>query len=130
MKTKLCGKCNVGLCESEFSKNKDGKDGLRSNCKKCCASTRRKYKAREKYLVLEKAFPGCITCDSEDKRIDEMYHNVQMSNLSNGYIGLKASDPMAIEVDHIKPLSKGGLHVFSNLQVLTVSENRSKKDSK
>ncbi len=34
--------------------------------------------------------------------------------------------PQDHEVDHILPLSKGGLHCMSNLQYLTRSENRSK----
>jgi len=36
--------------------------------------------------------------------------------------------PVGYEVDHIIPLSRGGLHSLSNLQYLTISENRSKKD--
>lgn len=34
--------------------------------------------------------------------------------------------PEGHEVDHIIPISKGGLHTLSNLQYLTISENRSK----
>jgi len=34
--------------------------------------------------------------------------------------------PVGYEVDHIMPLSKGGLHHESNLQYLTIKENRSK----
>ena len=36
--------------------------------------------------------------------------------------------PPGYEVDHIIPLSKGGLHTISNLQYLTVSENRKKSN--
>lgn len=36
--------------------------------------------------------------------------------------------PEGYEVDHIVPLSKGGLHTISNLQYLTVSENRKKSN--
>lgn len=36
--------------------------------------------------------------------------------------------PSGYEVDHIVPLSKGGLHTLTNLQYLTVSENRKKSN--
>ena len=39
-----------------------------------------------------------------------------------------ANCPEGYEVDHIMPLSKGGLHSLSNLQYLTVSENRKKSN--
>jgi len=37
-----------------------------------------------------------------------------------------ANCPKGYEVDHIIPISKGGLHTLSNLQYLTIKENRSK----
>ena len=36
--------------------------------------------------------------------------------------------PEGMEVDHIQPLSKGGLHSHENLQYLTAEENRMKSD--
>ena len=36
--------------------------------------------------------------------------------------------PKGYEVDHKHPLSKGGLHVYWNLQYLTIHDNRSKGD--
>jgi uncharacterized protein YjcR len=36
--------------------------------------------------------------------------------------------PPGYEVDHIIPLSKGGLHTLSNLQYLTITENRRKSN--
>lgn len=37
--------------------------------------------------------------------------------------------PAGCHVDHIIPISKGGLHVLSNLQYLSAEENRAKSDS-
>ena len=37
--------------------------------------------------------------------------------------------PLGYEVDHIVPVSKGGKHKLSNLQYLTMKENRSKSDN-
>jgi len=39
-----------------------------------------------------------------------------------------ANCPIGYEVDHIIPISKGGLHDLSNLQYLTVQENRKKSN--
>ena len=36
--------------------------------------------------------------------------------------------PIGYEVDHIIPVSKGGLHCIENLQYLTISENRKKSN--
>lgn len=36
--------------------------------------------------------------------------------------------PIGYEVDHIMPISKGGLHDLSNLQYLTIQENRKKSN--
>lgn len=48
--------------------------------------------------------------DEEKKLIGKFYKNC----------------PKGYEVDHIIPVSKGGLHCLSNLQYLTVTENRQK----
>jgi len=39
-----------------------------------------------------------------------------------------ANCPPGYEVDHIIPISRGGLHVLENLQYLTITENRRKSN--
>jgi len=50
--------------------------------------------------------------DADRKAIKEFYTNC----------------PQGYEVDHIIPISKGGLHTLENLQYLTIKENRSKSN--
>lgn len=125
--TKECTACKSELLLSSFSKNKQGKYGRLSHCKSCRAIRRYAYKGKDRLNKVAAAFPSAIVPESYNKKVSELYYKIQMDNLSNGYSGIKANDPKALEIDHIIPLSKGGLHVLSNLQVLTVSENRSKK---
>ena len=50
--------------------------------------------------------------------------NVNKKALQEFYLNC----PEGYEVDHIIPVSKGGLHCLSNLQYLTISENRKKSN--
>ena len=50
--------------------------------------------------------------------------NVDKKGLQEFYL----NRPKGYEVDHIIPISKGGLHCLYNLQYLTVSENRKKSN--
>jgi len=47
---------------------------------------------------------------ADQQKINDIYYNC----------------PEGYEVDHIHPISKGGLHVHYNLQIITISENRRK----
>ncbi len=54
----------------------------------------------------------------EDKaRCQEMYKIAHFASKASG---------TNYEVDHVFPISKGGLHISSNLQILTASANRIK----
>ena len=50
--------------------------------------------------------------------------NVDKKALQEFYLNC----PEGYEVDHIIPVSKGGLHCLTNLQYLTISENRKKSN--
>ena len=56
------------------------------------------------------------------KRKNQTPNDVDIKSLQQFY----ANCPIGYEVDHIIPISKGGLHTLENLQYLTVTENRRK----
>ncbi len=55
--------------------------------------------------------------DEEQRAIEALYAEARRLSRETG---------IPHDVDHIQPIIKGGLHVLSNLQILTASENRSK----
>ena len=56
--------------------------------------------------------------EKEKKMISKIYQEKNNLNLDAGFI--------KYHVDHIKPLSKGGLHEFNNLQIITAHQNQIK----
>jgi hypothetical protein len=114
---KHCKKCDEVKESESFYTNASHGDGLSSYCKSCQAALEKptaahraaKYKASK--LLRTPAWVGT----TELEQIAGFYRNCP-----NGY-----------QVDHIVPLqgdTVSGLHVLSNLQYLTISENASKKN--
>ncbi len=58
------------------------------------------------------------------KRKNQTPNDVNIKSLQQFYMNC----PAGYEVDHIIPVSKGGLHTLENLQYLTISENRKKSN--
>ena len=58
------------------------------------------------------------------KKKNQTPDNVDIKELQHFYLNC----PKGYEVDHIIPISKGGLHCIENLQYLTISENRKKSN--
>lgn len=69
-----------------------------------------RYRARKK-----KQLPY----DADRNLIESFYLKAEQLTIETG---------IPHEVDHIQPLSKGGMHHQNNLQILTRFENRSKGD--
>lgn len=63
---KICKKCNSEKSISEFTKNKNCKDGVEGTCKKCKNIYRKeKYKTLLKNNVLQKGTKICLKCNIE-----------------------------------------------------------------
>ncbi len=155
---KTCKKCNIQQKLSNFHKKKGGKFGVKASCKTCeKIRTSLFYKENKEYIdnrckeynkknIKERViYRKCWLEKNRDKTIrycaDRRAKKMELTPiLTNNekkqleYIYKKSRSLTELtgiphEVDHIKPLVKGGLHHPDNLQILTRSENRSKGDS-
>lgn len=176
MNTKECTKCQQEFYTTTefFHKNKQGKDGLCSQCKLCYNKRKKLYyennkeqKIQRQRVYYQKNKEKCLdisrTWKSSDKgkkySSEEYYRNKEKyqtlrkkyyknnkskftayankrraSELSQtpGYANLSLIDkiyehcPEGYHVDHMTPLSRGGLHHESNLCYLPAQVNHSK----
>ena len=112
-------RCNI--CGTEKEKNYHSTNQYCSH--KCAQEARRLPKTEERYKRIRgkaneawqryHARQKAQTPPNADlKLMQELYENC----------------PEGYEVDHIIPISKGGLHHQDNLQYLTKAQNRSKSD--
>lgn len=157
LKTKICGKCGELKPLSKFNKNKYGKHGIRSKCKKCDHAYHTEWYAnnkkdklkynkeydakhkdvRTKYL---KEYNKRWAKQNQDKRnitrakykAKKLKLTPELSDEETRKLELIYSKKHDLgsewHVDHIIPLSKGGLHHPDNLQIIPKTENLRKKD--
>jgi hypothetical protein len=111
---KYCARCNIVKEFSEFRLNKTTRSGYNTYCKLChletTAETQNGRQSQCRAAKLKRTVPW-----SELEQIKEFFNNCP-----NGFV-----------VDHIIPLQGelvSGLHVLSNLQYLTASENSAKRN--
>ena len=101
-----------------------GKDSKhRKYCSDECNPRRLKLTAEEKH-IRHKAMHNEAWHRYMAKRKNQTPDDVDIKALQEFYLLC----PNGHEVDHIIPISKGGLHCLSNLQYLTISENRHKSN--
>jgi len=123
---KKCRVCNEIKDLSEFHKHSKMRDGHLNLCRVCRNVYVSEYRKRKGWKVRgwdthakqnERAAKRrarmrsqiCLCCVSKD--LIPLYEKARIQNL---------------EVDHIIPISRGGLHCKKNLQLLSIEENRHK----
>ena len=90
--------------------------------KSCYGASKQKYKtAKEKLNATRKGWREG-NANYRAKLLSQTPPDADRQAIKEFY----ANCPSGYDVDHIIPISKGGLHTLSNLQYLTASENRSK----
>lgn len=137
---KTCSLCKETKEASEYYKYARNSDGLQSRCKFCHSGYYRDYYTenketykkraaedfqknkeahyRRKYKYRQKVASDVVHLNEEEKaRVEYFYWLAKDLKMITG-------EPH--EVDHIRPISKGGKHHPDNLQVLPRVVNRSK----
>jgi len=106
-------------CGTEF-KVADGK-----YCSpKCYDIHRRKYKTLEEQQIAIRKKVREVSANYRAKVRNQTPASADRKAIKEFYDNC----PEGYEVDHIIPISKGGLHVLENLQYLTIKENRQKSN--
>jgi len=142
--TKTCIKCGETKPLTEFYRHKKSKDGLRGECKTCCAAYARAYYANNRDAARDanrrwrKRNPGYFTREGNKRNSATAQAHARVRQLKRetpawadrkALIDFYAARPDGMQVDHIIPI-KGdtvtGLNVPENLQYLTPEENRAK----
>lgn len=150
----LCSVCETSLSQDNAYKNKHNKTGLYSRCKDCWNSYQRqryaadpeptktrcrKYtaenpeKSRQTRRNHYKRNHGVYVAKSAKRRslMKTELTPVEKEWLQLYYIESRAMSKatgVVYEVDHVKPLAKGGEHAPWNMQLLTAEENKHKAD--
>lgn len=93
-----------------------------TNCKNKGAALPRKYKTEEEKLHAKRMRGREATARYAAKKKNQTPPDADLKAIKEFYLNC----PIGYEVDHVIPISKGGLHSLENLQYLTISDNRKK----
>lgn len=117
---KTCTTCKETHEHAHFSKDKSRWDGYQASCKTCKLQSSRKWQEANPDRTAAIAGKGRVIKIIGEHGISDIY---DLDLCVPFYAEARRLDH---EVDHIIPLSKGGLHCQTNLQVIPVFDNRSK----
>jgi 5-methylcytosine-specific restriction endonuclease McrA len=104
---KPCGYCGVATTSVKYCSTECSAAGSKFRTDEEIRAKKNEISANYRAKLRNQTPP-----DADRKAITEFYKNC----------------PVGHEVDHIIPISKGGLHTLNNLQYLTASENRKKSN--
>lgn len=136
--TKTCSKCKRELDLSMFHNRAVVKDGKRPDCKECrapiCREGSKKYRERTREERAKYANKWRRANLKRRAATQAKYRtarkNQRCSCCSDEEIlSIYKKCPKGFHVDHIYPVSKGGLHCINNLQILSAEDNRKKGSS-
>lgn len=99
---------------------KENKDPRRKYCSIECNAKHKTFRTAEERANINRFNVMCYYM----KRKNQTPEDADMEKIKEIYLNC----PPGYEVDHIIPVSKGGLHHQDNLQYLTIAENRSKSN--
>lgn len=116
MKNKKCPKCGLTKDIGEFYRSKSRRDGFTSWCKGC--KEEYKHRARERKEVVKSVSDGTVTLDFELQLLEQQ-------NFTCAYCGCDLTTS-GKHLDHIVPLSRGGLHTANNVHWTCPTCNLSK----
>jgi len=132
MKTKECLDCGLEKSVAEFYKMASSPDGHHRYCKTCCKLHRaaeRVGKRDKKNGVSYRQYYRCKV-DEGHKDADKDIKLRQVYKEARGICALckKYVKPKEASLDHKVPVSKGGKHHKSNVQLAHVRCNKKKGD--
>jgi len=133
---KICSKCKYLKPLEQFKKQKNKRDGYSVWCKKCWSiyvtknqnrekanKNNRKYSQTERGRLSKKYI-------KENRRANETNSIVVLNNDEKLYIKwlhekvrIMRKYGFDVHLDHIIPVSRGGLHIPDNLQIIPAEDN-------
>lgn len=121
-----CGTCRSFFPKSGFYKNKRTLLGITSECKKCHTQTSIKSRNRENYNILKKNSEMARRARKHNSKGIISSRILKKLTTLFGSVCLKCGSIKSLQWDHIKPLSKKGIHCATNLQRLCRKCNEQK----
>lgn len=123
---KYCSHCKVVKAVELFGSNTARTDNLSDHCSECKRIQQKSYRKDNPHITnansarrrayMKQALPA-IQSEQDRLKILDMYAQAKLLEQETG---------IKYHVDHIIPISKGGMHIPSNLQILTAVDNLKK----